>query len=209
MSILFPVLFLTVCRNKSIGVTMIIHNVTIRDNNTKAKLKTLESVEQTDLRDYLKNQFGEGVFKVNYQENINGKRQVKNLPLFYIGVAKVEKRQPEPRSGGTELAEMRILTDPLDRTLDLVLECQTRIDNQMGELVDMLTHLVAAMDQLLDDLFADDDEGPDGNAPPAPTGENPRIQEAFARLQAGEDVNKLMGEYADIIPEIMARMKPK
>jgi len=168
-------------------------NVTIR-NASGEIVGTYEtfSSKESEQREALRRAFGPGRYKVSYN-----KSGPKNVWVF-VGAqgATDQTRGLSPFHGlpATEKVDLTIYRE-------LILPMSNQLTAQLDEIKSMLA-----------DLMADDDL-PDMSGDPTttqmqPTDQASRIAEALQRVQNGEKLEDLIGDYADLIPPQFAGMAP-
>lgn len=168
-------------------------NVTIR-NASGEIVGTYEtfSSNESEQRGALRRAFGPGRYKVSYNKN-----GPKNAWVF-VGAqgATDQARGLSPFHGlpATEKVDLTIYRE-------LILPMANQLTAQLDEIKSMLA-----------DLMADDDlpdmSGDTTPTPVQPTDQASRIAEALQRVQNGEKLEDLIGDYADLIPPQFAGMAP-
>jgi hypothetical protein len=175
-----------------------IKNVTVR-NVSGEIVGTYENFPHTEheQRDTLRQQFGPGRYKVSYNKG----KGPQNKWVFVGAQGMNAKALAMPVSGSMSPSTERI-------DLTIYRELIVPLANNLTERLDRLENMLA--DVLTTDApKPSGDETPPPPPPPAqPQDQASRIAEALQRLQNGEPLESLIGEYADLIPSEYSGMAP-
>ncbi len=174
-----------------------IKNVTVRSASGEI-VGTYENFPhtETEQRDALRQQFGPGRYKISYNKGKGPQNK-----LVFVGAQGVNGKAPAMpafsglMSAGSERIDLTIYRELILPLANNLTERLDRLENMLGE------------------LLATDDTEPMGgddtpSAPAQPQDQASRIAEALQRLQNGEPLESLIGDYADLIPSQYAGMAP-
>lgn len=169
-------------------------NVTIR-NASGEIVGTYEtfSSKESEQREALRRAFGPGRYKVSYNKN-----GPKNVWVFVGAQGPTETARPIapfaglPQSSSVDLTIYR----------ELILPMAQNITDRLEEIKNMLA------DAMSDDELPSMQGTETSDTQPEPKDQATRIAEALQRIQNGEPIEGLIGEYADLIPPQFAGMAP-
>jgi len=174
-----------------------IKNVTVRSASGEI-VGTYENFPhtETEQRDTLRQQFGPGRYKISYNKGKGPQNK-----WVFVGAQGVNGKAPAmPAFSG--------LMSPGAERIDLTIyrELILPLANNLTERLDRIENMLA-------DVLATDEPEPmsGSDTPPAPTqpqDQASRIAEALQRMQNGEPLESLIGDYADLIPAQYAGMAP-
>ena len=174
-----------------------IKNVTVRSASGEI-VGTYENFPhtETEQRDALRQQFGPGRYKISYNKGKGPQNK-----WVFVGAQGVNGKAPAmPAFSG--------LMSPGAERIDLTIyrELILPLANNLTERLDRLENMLAEV------LASDEPEPMSGDdtpsAPAQPQDQASRIAEALQRVQNGEKLEDLIGDYADLIPPQFAGMAP-
>jgi len=188
-----------------------IKNITIRDAQRQvlAHAETLPSKE-SEQKEYLRKKFGPGKYLVSYngtRVNADGVKYngVVNKAV-YVGDAGSD--MVAARSGGFSQSAI-MPTGHIDISLyrELLGPMIVQIRDTLAAIQEKQTELADSVAVIMSEFSDEGDEPGEGDATPeADANKSARMLQAMERLKNGEPIEKLLTEYADIVPDIMTML---
>lgn len=188
-----------------------IKNITIRDASRQvlAHAETLPSKE-SEQKEYLRKKFGPGKYLISY----NGTRVSADGTKYngvvnkavYVGDAPGESIAA--RAGGFNQSAI-MPTGQIDISLyrELLGPMIVQIRDTLAAIQEKQTELADSVAVIMSEFREDGEETPDGETQPQADAEkSARIMQAMEKLKAGEPIEKLLTEYADLVPDIMGML---
>jgi len=190
-----------------------IKNVTIRDS-ARQVLGHAESLptKESEQREYLRKKFGPGKYLLTY----NGPRVTAEGTRYngginkavYVGDALGQNEIMSNRSGA--MSQSAIMpTGQIDISLyrellgPMIVQIRDTLAQIQEKQIELSDNVGVIMSEFLD---GESDETPDGEPPAENADKTARMLQAMERLKNGEPIDKLMAEYADIVPDIMGML---
>lgn len=190
-----------------------IKNVTIRDS-ARQVLGHAESLptKESEQREYLRRKFGPGKYLLTY----NGPRVTADGQKYngginkaiYVGDALGQNEIVGARAGN--MSQSAIMpTGQIDISLyrELLGPMIVQIRDTLAAIQEKQIELADNVSVIMSD-FLDDETGDPATDETAPqdSDKSARMLQAMERLKNGEPIDKLMIEYADIVPDIMGML---
>lgn len=191
-----------------------IKNVTIRDSGRQVlgHAETLPSKE-SEQREYLRKKYGSGKFLLTYngvRVNAEGVRYNGGInKAVYVGDA-LGQNEVAARSGSFSQSAI-MPTGQIDISLyrELLGPMIVQIRDTLAAIQEKQTELADSVAVIMSEFDGDEEEANvDGEAatPEADANKSARMLQAMERLKNGESIEKLLTEYADIVPDIMGML---